>query len=103
MLTGDGTNAIYSDCAVGTGVFYRVQVMICNDLAGVWVNGTLVASGMINKNAANTTTPVIIGNTATHGNYFHGTIDEIRIGCVHTDCTVGNEGTSWGRIKSLAK
>jgi len=98
-LCGDGTQCISSSVGVGLNTLYCVRAWICrNGYGEIWINGVKVASGTIAINPANTATPVRIGNSASGENYFHGMIDEVRIGCVNT---IGVEQSTWGSIKSL--
>lgn len=82
LLCGDGSGCIASGPGMmETGVLYCVRALIDHGYGELWVNGELVASGEIAMNAANTSTPVVIGNSYQpgHNNPFYGMIDEVLI------------------------
>jgi hypothetical protein len=83
VLCGDGTGCIFSPPgSVQIGQPYCILARLRGNAGELWVNGALVASGWIARNAANTATPVVIGDSHQpgHANPFAGTIDEVRIG-----------------------
>lgn len=99
LLTGDGTNGIYSDGGVEINTLYWVRAVICRNGNGwIYVNGQRVAQGVLTINSSNTSTPVRIANSFSGTNYFYGMLDEVRIGVFNS---VGVEESSWGAIKSL--
>jgi N-acetylneuraminic acid mutarotase len=82
VLTGNGTNGIYSaPNTVQENVAYHVRGVWNGSQGEIWVNGTLVASGPINRNTGPTSTPAIIAGSP-YGSPFYGMIDEVRIGCL---------------------
>jgi hypothetical protein len=100
LLTGNGTNGIYSNGGVEINTLYCVKAVLCHNGNGwIYVNGQLVAQGALTFNSSNTTTPVRIANSYSGGNYFHGMIDGVRIGV--PDLRLGTESSSWGAIKSI--
>jgi hypothetical protein len=100
LLTGNGTDCIYSDGGVEINTLYCVKAILCHNGNGwIFVNGQLVAQGPLTFNAGNTTTPVRIANSFSGENWFYGMIDEVRIGT--PDLRMGTESSSWGSIKSL--
>jgi hypothetical protein len=98
-LAGDGTDVIHSNGGIEVNVLYCVRGWICrNGIGEIWVNNQRVATGWVHMNDVATDTPVVIGNSHSGENYFHGMIDEVRMG---TDSIIGTEEATWGSIKEI--